>query len=115
MLTVPEVKGFFSPDLEYGREPDEPDNYFLLIEVDIGIKGQEDADVFSFVAVTPKALLNETGYRWGRGWLILETFSWSQIEEAVHKLCADTSGVSWEQIARELNVWLYWEYDNYKP
>ncbi len=114
MLLTLEVKGFFSPDLEYGREPDEPDNCSLRVEVDIGVKGGEGADVFSFIVTTPKALLNYTGYQWGRGWLLLEYFSWSQVEEIVEELCADMSGVSWEQIARELNKWLHWEYDNYR-
>lgn len=114
MLIVPEVKGFYCPDLEYKREPDEPDNCSILVEVSIGVEGIEGADIFSFVAVTPKALLNETSYRWGRGWLILETFSWAQVEDAAEELCADMSGASWEQVARELNKWLHWEYDNYR-
>ncbi len=115
MLLTPEVKGFFSPDLEYRREPDKPDNSFVLVEVSIGRKGEEGADIFSFVAVTPKALLNHSGYQWGRGWLVLEHFSWSQVEKAVDELCANISGESREQIARELNKWLHWEYDNYRP
>lgn len=115
MSLTPEVKGFFSPDLEYGREPDEPDNFFLHVEVDIGTKGGKAADIFSLNVVTPKALLNHSGYQWGRGWLLLEYFSWSQVESAVDELCAEVSGVSWEQIALELNKWLRWEYDNYKP
>ena len=114
MEIVPEVKSFYCSDLEYRREPDEPDNCSLPIQVDIGIKGGEGADIFSFVAATPKALQNEIGYRWGRGLLILETFSWAQVEDAVEELCADMSGASWEQVARELNRWLHWEYDSYR-
>ena len=57
MLIVSEVKDFHSPDPEYKREPDEPDNCSILVEVSIGVKGRESVDIFSFVAATPKAFL----------------------------------------------------------
>lgn len=116
MLLVPERKDTFSPDLEYGHTPNEPDNCSVLVEVNIGIKGQDASDIFSFVVITPKAMshLEPPDYRWGRGWLIMEYFSWSAVESAIDKLCSSTTGVSWNQIAEELSKWLFWEFENYK-
>src|SRR2546425_10233529 len=53
---IPELKSLHSPDLPHDQEPVDPADAAGLFEASIGAKGQEDAEVFSFVAITPRAL-----------------------------------------------------------
>src|SRR2546425_12272991 len=100
---IPELKSLHSPDLPHDQEPVDPADAAVLFEASIGAKGQEDAEVFSFVAITPRALARDQGTRWGRGYLILNHISWAGVEAAVGNLLSHSSGDDWAQVAERLN------------
>ena len=113
-MIFPEVKSMISPDLQVGVMPADPDDCAILIEMEIGPKGLEGGDLFQFVAVTPANLSKETEWRWGRGYLVLHSFSWTAIEDAVAKLLTRAARPSWSEVASELAKELQWEFDNYR-
>ena len=109
----PSIKSIHSPDLDPGREPDDPDDCHILVEVEIGPEGIDGADVFSFEVITPTRIAGQ-GPRWGRGLLILDSVSWHAIETALTKLLKHCSGDDWNEISAELNKELHWEFENYQ-
>jgi hypothetical protein len=110
----PELKALHSPDLPQDQEPVDPADAAVLFEASIGPKGQEDTKVYSFVAITPRALARDQGTRWGRGYLILNYVSWASVEAAVRTLLSQCSGDDWAQVAERLNREMHWELEAYR-
>ena len=112
MTTVfPELRSLSSPDLPRGQEPTDPTNAAILVEAKIGPKDQQGAEVFSFVAITPRALARDQGARWGRGYLILNHVSWSSVESAVRDLLSLCAGESWARVTETLRREMHWEFE----
>jgi len=109
----PEVKSITSPDLEEGSLPENPCNCLVLIEAEIGVRGEKGADIFSFTVVTPSAL-GEANSRWGRGLLIVPRFTWQGVQAALDKLLAHCHGETWDEVSANLNKELHWEFENYQ-
>ena len=110
-----EVKSIISPDLDHGKAPPDPDNCAVFIEVEIGEKNKEGADIFSFTAITPKYMVANPVTRWGRGYLLMESFSWSEAESMLDKLLGFVHEETWDGVAQNLCKELHWEYENYQP
>src|SRR6266446_8810751 len=104
MATVlPELKSLMSPDLPEGQEPAEPADAAALFDAEIGPKDLKGAEVFSFVAITPRALARDHGARWGRGYLILDTVSWSSVRSALQTLLLRCGAETWNGVATKLS------------
>ena len=114
MMITPEIKRMISHDLEYGELPPDAEDCTVFIEVEIGPKGEEGADIFSFEAVTPKYLMRKPETRWGRGYLIVDRFSWTTVESSVKELLSHCSRQSWVEVATEIGKELHWEFENYQ-
>jgi len=110
-----EIKSIISPDLDHGKAPDEPDNCAVFIEVEIGESAKEGAEIFSFTAITPKYLDDNPITTWGRGYLLMESFSWAEAESMLNKLLSFVREETWESVAQNLCKELHWEYENYQP
>ena len=108
---IPELKSLSSPDLPPGQEPPDPADAAVLVEAKIGPKDQPGAEVFSFVAITPRALARDQGARWGRGYLILNHVSWSGVESAVRNLLSQCAEDSWARVAERLSREMHWEFE----
>ena len=113
-LLILEVKTLVGTDLEYGQLPDNADDCEVWCEAEIGVKGEKAADIFSFAVVTPKFLWSQQGHKWGKGLIILDTFSWEAVEAALDNLLSQCSGRDWLEVTDKLTKTLYWEYENYK-
>lgn len=111
----PEIKSISCDDLAYGEQPSDSEDCSVSFVAMIGLKGQKGADVFYFDVVTPKYLMRTTETRWGRGCLIVDTFSWSVVEMAVQKLISHCTKQTWQEVAAELSKELHWEFENYQP
>jgi phenylalanyl-tRNA synthetase beta subunit len=72
------------------------------------------AEVFSFVAITPRALARDHGARWGRGYLILENVSWSNVKSALQNLLSHCSAENWDGVAAQLSREMHWEFEDYR-
>ena len=109
-----EVKSIHSPDLNRGELPTEADNCAVLIEAEIGEKGKDGKEIFSFTVVTPKFLAKDSEARWGRGYLVMEEFSWATVERMLSRLLQHVRKDSWSEVAAELSKELHWEFENYQ-
>lgn len=103
-----------SPDLQSGQLPPDPENCAVLIETEIGFRGGAGGDIFSFVAITPEALKSSRSTCWGRGYLILDCFTWTEVTRSLEKLLLHCQRATWHEVAAELNKELHWEFDNYR-
>ncbi len=113
-MIQPDIKSILSHDLEYGKEPPDSEDCSVVIEVEIGPKEQEGADIFSFEVITPKFLMRKAETRWGRGCLIVDSFSWSVVENAVQKLLSHCARQTWQEVATEIGKELHWEFESYR-
>ena len=114
MITI-ELKGnLHSPDLEEDL-PADPENCLVPIQVGIGPRGSEGADIVSFEVVTPAWLAATPEVRGGRGYLIVPRFSWEECERMVPLVIARGRADDWESAARSLNAFLEWEFHDYRP
>ena len=111
----PEIKSIISTEYDYGALPEDLEDGEVSIDVEIGIKGQEGADIFYLTAITPKAISGRPEKKWGRGYLIMPSFSWKEVNSSLEKLLMHCSGEDWKEISTKLSKELLWEYDNYKP
>jgi hypothetical protein len=112
-MSIPVLHGLSSPDLDRSGRPADPRSCAITVNAEIGPSASGGAEGFSFVAVTPDQLLDAGLMRWGRGYLILQEFSWDAVETAVRKLLMHADRPKWEDSARELAKEMNWEFDAY--
>ena len=112
-MIVPTVKGLSSPNLARPAIPPDPEDCAVLCEAEIGEKDGRGADLFHFTVATPRFLLREGGVTWGRGYLIVDQFSWSAVDRALEKLCLHAWRPTWPESAAALAKELHWEFENY--
>ena len=110
-MVIPELKNLLSVDLEYGKFPVDPEDCEIYCQADIGPMGMDAADIFFLIVVTSKHLAKMSGNRWGKGYLIVESFSWQIVENAIEKLLSHCSGTDWTDVANKLKRLLDWEWD----
>jgi hypothetical protein len=110
---VPEVKSIMSLDLARPALPADVDDCAVAIEVEIGPSGVTGGDLFHFEVVTPQALLRRGGSQWGRGMLIVQSFSWEAVDRALSKLVLHATAETWTEAAAQLNREMHWEFDGY--
>jgi len=113
-MISPELKGLFSDDLERPSLPTDPEDCLVSMYAAIGPKGAEGTDRFFFTVATPKGLLREALPRWGRGFLMVEEFSWVAVERAIQRLLIHAQRNSWSEVAIALNQELHWEFENHR-
>jgi hypothetical protein len=104
-----------SSDLSLGDLPTDPGNCCVVINAAIGPKGAPGAENFAFSVMTHRYVAEHRETRWGRGLLLVDTFSWSEVERMVDRLLAHASAATWHEVAAKLNHELLWEFDNYTP
>ena len=87
-MVHPELRHLLSPDLAPPTMPINPADCAVPFQALIGPRGAEGAEAFGFTAVTPAYLRRSVGPTWGRGYLILEEFSWETMTQALALLLA---------------------------
>jgi hypothetical protein len=117
-----EVKRLWSIDLELldARSlPSNPEECCVVMQADIGPVGEEGADTFNFEVCTPSGLaarLDADGRPyWGRGTLVLRSFSWEAVEAALNQYVRSVSGEDWAEVASKLSRFMLWEFEDYQP
>ena len=109
-----ELKGIYSLELDKPHLPVEPDCCAVLMQAYIGMADSEGYDRFNFTILTPLFLIKYPEVRWGRGYLLMPKFSWSEAERMVNRLVSSVSSESWEGAASQLCQYIEWEFDNYQ-
>ena len=111
---TPKLKSLMSPDLDAGSIPAAPDDCRVLIEAEIGPADSEGADVFSFEVCTPKAFERNLCATWLKGTLLVGSFEWKAVEQALQQYLMQCGGESWDVVARKLCRQLNWEFEDYQ-
>jgi hypothetical protein len=89
----------------------DPANCSVRVSVDIGVDGQEWANYFHVQVVTLEFLTSVPAPMWGKSLLIVQIFSWNDVEEAIEEFLAEISTESWEDAVKILTRYMDWEYE----
>ncbi len=111
-MIFPRLLALSSDDFDAQSLPEDVTHCNVSITAKIGPSDCDGGDYFHFSAVTPSAFAESHIFGWGRGILIIESFSWANIERAVHRLLAHAARETWQEVALVLNKELLWEFDN---
>lgn len=107
--------------------PDDPLNFYGIVDMDIGLAGSEGGDIFTLMVCTPKwfqenVLINTPSdpthevvrkSAFGRHYLFVNEFDEEEIESQVQKLVSDVRGKDWHEIAVRLSRYFGWEFEDY--
>lgn len=113
-----ELKSLHSPDVDLASfSPSEPDEFGILIQALIGLKGQDGEESFGILVCTPqwfaKEQLSRSSYIWGRTYLFVNTYDISCIQSAIEDLCHRFKRDTWEELANEISRYSHWEFEDY--
>lgn len=83
-----------------------------LIRCDIDPAG---GDTFLFYATTPDGLKSSlnSGYRFGKGLLIVETYSREMVTKALEKLVSRIQADEWPEFTTKMRQYGEWEFEDY--
>jgi hypothetical protein len=117
---VPEIRSIVSlhPNItDLGHHATKKGEAFAIpIDVEIGLSGSAGQDIFHLTVVSPAFLqqtLMDLPEVWGRGYLIMDQFSYGRITSMLEQLCQESTGTTWVEIAAKLNKFMPWEFDEY--
>jgi Immunity protein 8 len=113
-MKIPKLVSLTSNDLARDQLPLDPTDCELTFTASIGCDGVS-GDNFQFVVVTPSALAKSQYTGWCKDYLLIQDFSWAQVDNYVANLLASVRGESWAEIAEQLHQFMDWEFYNYRP
>lgn len=105
---IAELKDFDCSDLSRDELPPDPENFEVWITAHIGLKGKVGADLFQFrFSAGPPRFGRRSA---GPPPIVIDRFSWELVERELTRVCQETKGYSWEDLARSLAERSLWEY-----
>lgn len=118
-MLVPEIKDYFSADIEELETwtPEKLKDIYFVLEIEIGLKTLENGHLFQIVVTTPEALrARESRHRYltGRHYLLVMDYKWSEIKKVINDLVSKCSGNSWNEVTSNLSRYFKWEYEDHK-
>ncbi len=113
-MIIPEIKAFtvLDNDSSWG---DTADDFWIIIQADIGPKDNKGSETFTFYATTPKHLnskLYNNEIQIGRGLLIMNNFNVYDIKDVINRLIENCKRDTWDEVANAICRYAYWEYDD---
>lgn len=119
MTMKSEIKQIESPDMICPLEqfcPNKDDEFGILLELSIGLEGEEGADLFQIMVCTPKFLMGKFGMNnivVGLHYLIVFKYDYTMIYDKLKELFC-ISGNNWSEISNKLSYYGHWEYQDYR-
>ena len=96
--------------------PENGECFSIEIQVDVGIKGQEGAEIFSFNVCTAKWL--EENYKdeivFLRHIILVPYFNYEMLKNRIEKLIKSIHAETWNEYAEKLSRYGYWEFEDYQ-
>jgi hypothetical protein len=119
---TPELKVVYCLDIDDLPKwtPDGEDVCFW-VQLSIGLRDSEAADVFQVCVATPTGLKSELGRTIKpRGAakarpIVLQQYSWRALLDAIGDRLESSAGTDWLEIQENLRRQFDWEYENYRP
>jgi len=112
-MIVPILKGLHSADLLRPETPKVAE-FAVVMQASIGPKDENGAETFSFTVATPAFVASLGLPRWGHGLLLVQSFSWQEVDRYVERLLARAHRATWAEAAAVLNQQMEWEFDSYQ-
>lgn len=112
-METPKLVSLTCDSLTRNQVPVDAADCELTFTASIGIDGVR-GDNFQFVVVTPSALARSQYTGWCKDYLLVQDFSWAQVDNYVANLLASIRGESWEDVAGQLQQFMDWEFYNYR-
>ena len=118
-MSTPTIRSCTSPDADlWSWVPDSAADVYLLVELEIGERGVDGADIFSLLIATPEALraraADGTSVLLGRGSLVVAQFDWPDIWEKIQALVASCAAETWGETCWKLQRHFCWEYESFQ-
>ena len=112
-MDTPKLVSLSCENLVRGQLPPDPSDCELTFTASIGTDGVR-GDNFQFVVVTPSALAKCEYTGWCKDYLMLQNFSWPQVDNYLANLLASVRGESWHDVAEQLHQFMDWEFYDYR-
>ncbi|MEH6836518.1 MULTISPECIES: Imm8 family immunity protein [Falsihalocynthiibacter] len=117
-----ELKSLASIDIdERTYWPDIEDTFGFNIEASIGPEKGSSFDNFTFFVCTPQWIASKSINQdfgdfgvFGRHMLVVAEYYWEKIRSMIEKLCAETTGKGWDEVAHRLARFGMWEYEDHQ-
>lgn len=114
-----EIKNIISPDILNFEtfQPADPESFCFLLEITVGLKGQNSGDNFSLQVLTPNWLLQNhqnNDVVFGRHVLIVFEFNLDAIFREIKNKIESLEGSSWQEIADKISRIAQWEFEDYR-
>ncbi|WP_239366280.1 Imm8 family immunity protein [Snodgrassella communis] len=112
-----EVKYYWSPDIYDPWQWRPNDNsVFYLLEMNIGITGDNKSDIYSIIIATPEGIinLNKDKVKLPKLYkiLLLNQYDWDKVRSAIDEKLAYINPSDGQQAFDKLASSFYWEYEN---
>jgi Immunity protein 8 len=108
-----ELKRLHSPELPHpGDVPKDPTCACVMVYAEVGVLGTETSETFYFSVCTRKWLereLEQKSIVYGHGRIIVHTFDWDLVSEAIDGLVRGVEAKTWEQAVGKLRLSASWE------
>lgn len=118
MPVTPVIKEIFSPHIDDLRTYTPGSASFSIpLELLIGEESREGGDLFYLMVVSSAYIsekVRDSGGLFGRGYLIVPSYSYDQVCDTLSKLCRRSAGATWDNVADKLAQFMEWEFDNYR-
>jgi hypothetical protein len=116
---VPEIKSYSLIEGEAleAYKPRDSENFSLILRLIVGPRGQPGEESFDITVCTPTSMLDEcaaNGFVVGRHRLIVGAYDPLLIMNAIRKLVANCSGLSWAEVGTKLARIACWEFEDYR-
>jgi hypothetical protein len=109
-----QLKALNHQDFVRGENPPDPENCCLTFAANIGSADSDGSDLFYFQVVTGAWLVDHAETRWGKGYLLVDRFSWDSVERMIARLVGSITSDTWHDAASQLSKYLDWEFENYR-
>lgn len=114
-----EVKNYWSPDIydPWGWSPSD-NSVFYLLEMNIGIAGEKESDIYSVIIATPEGIMNlkKDRIRLPKLYkiLLLNQYDWDTVRDTINEKLANIKPSDGQQAIDQLASIFYWEYEGMK-
>lgn len=115
-----EVKRFHSPDVfDLSKfKPVDEKNFGFLLQVMIGIEGEEGEESFDIYVCTPQRLERQYGKSdvvFGEHLLIVQEYDFPRIQRRILEYVDKIEGETWDEIGALIDRIGKWEFRDYRP
>lgn len=102
-----------APDLETWQPPD-AETFGILLQALIGPEFADGEESFDFVVCTPSwlARTGAAGPTFLRHHLLVSSFDYGAIRNAIEELVASCEGADWNEVATKLGRFGQWEFED---